>query len=180
MRNFRIFGIAFLALALFAVSASAQKKTAKKPTTKKPAPTTNSSTKIVPPLDVRAGREKVDIQLSNVNDFVNMLGTIAQGLEIADADAKAGKLRPATASKIDAKKKEIVAAIRNMSVVLRGLESEFRTKAALQKYLPQIEKISDLSTESEDLAIAGKFVAAKEPLRNVAKKLTDTLAAMPL
>lgn len=180
MRNFRILGIAFLAVALLAVSAAAQKKTVKKTTTKKPAPTTNSSIKIVPPLDVRAGREKVDIQLSNVNDFVNTLGMIAQGLEVADADAKAGKLKPATAAKIDAKKKEVVAAIRNMSVALRSLESEFRTKPVLQKYLPQIDKISDLATESEDLAIAGKFVAAKEPLRNVAKKLTDTLAAMPL
>jgi hypothetical protein len=29
------------------------------------------------------------------------------------------------------------------------------------------------------LALAGKFVAAKDPLRDVTAKLTDTLAVMP-
>lgn len=88
--------------------------------------------KILPPLDVRAAREKADNQLSNVNDFANKLATIAQGLEVADADAKAGRLKPATAAKITAKKGELVEAIRNIKVVLGNLESEFRTKAVLE------------------------------------------------
>jgi len=157
----------------FVASADAQATRARKATAKK------TTSKTIPPLDVRAAREKVDVQLSNVNDFVNKLGTIAQGLEVADADAKAGSLKPATAAKINAKKTEIVEAIRNIKQALGNLESEFRTKRILQKYLPSIEGITDLSAESEDLAITGKFVAAKDPLRQTAKKLSDTLAIMP-
>ena len=131
-------------------------------------------------MDVRVAREKVDNQLSNVNGFANKLANIAQGLETADADAKAGRLKPATAAKIQAKEAELVEAIRNIKTGLGNLESEFRTKPLLQKYLPAIKGITDLAAQSEDLAIAGRFVAAKDPLRAVAQKLTDTLAVMPV
>lgn len=160
-------------LVLGAGIADAQRKTTKKNTTTKP------PVKTVPPLDVRAAREKVDVQLSNVNDFVNKLATIAQGLEIADGDAKAGNLKPETVAKIQAKKKEIVEAIRNIKTGLLNLESEFRTKPVLQKYLPNIQGITDLAAQAEDSAIAGKFVAAKDPLRGIASKLTDTLSVLP-
>lgn len=166
---------ALLLLVLLTGAADAQKKTRRKTVTKKPLVTKTT----IPPLDVRAAREKVDVQLSNVNGFVNKLGTIAQGLEIADGDAKSGRLKPATAAKIEGKKKEIVEAIRNIKDGLSSLESEFRTKTALQKYLPSIQGITDLAAQSEDLAITGKFVAAKDPLRNISKKLTDTLAVLP-
>lgn len=172
MRHLQLIGLGVLTLALFAGTADAQRKTTRKTTPP-------ASKTIVPPLDVRAGREKVDTQLSNVNDFVNKLGTIAQGLEVADSDAKAGNLKPATVAKIEAKKKEIVDAIRNIKVGLGNLESDFRTKPDLKKYLPTIQGITDLAGQSEDSAIAGKFVAAKEPLRSIAQKLTDTLAVMP-
>ena len=178
MRHFRFAGVILIALAIFTASAAAQKKTVKKTAAKKPVAST--PVKIIPPLDVRAAREKSVIQLSNVNDFVNKLGTIAQGLEIADADAKAGRLKPATAAKITAKKAEIVEAIRNIKAALGTLESEFRTKPVLQKYLPTVQGMTDLSAQAEDIAISGKFVAAKEPLRDIAKKLTDVLALMPL
>jgi len=178
MEKFGIAGIGLAAVLVLTGSAAGQKKTTRKPAPKKPSVTT--PVKLVPPLDVRIAREKVDNQLSNVNDFENKLGTIAQGLEVADADAKAGNLRPATASRIRAKKSEIIEAIQNIKLGLGNLESEFRTKSTLQKYLPAIQGITDLAAQSEDLAIAGKFVAAKDPLRNVSKKLTDALAAMPL
>lgn len=178
MKDFRFAAIGLAVVLLITGSAAAQKKPVKKTGSKKPVPA--APVKMLPPLDVRAAREKVGIQLSNVNDFVNKLGTIAQMLEVADADAKAGRLKPATVTKITAKKGEMVEAIRIIKTALGTLESEFRVKSALQKYLPTIQGISDLSSESEDLAIAGKFVAAKDPLRDVAKKLTDVLALMPL
>ena len=59
------------------------------------------------------------------------------------------------------------------------LESDFRVKAALKKYLPMIQGISDLAGQSESSAIAGRFVNANTSLRSVQQKLTDTLAAMP-
>ena len=175
MRHVQFAAMAAIVLIFFAAAADAQKKSTKKTTTKKP----YVVQKLVPPLDVRAAREKVDVQLSNVIDFVNKLGTVAQGLETADTDAKAGNLKPATVAKIEAKKKEIVEAIRNIKTGLSNLESEFRTKPVLQKYLPSIQGITDLAAQSEDLAITGKFVVAKDPLRDITKKLTDTLATLP-
>lgn len=175
MRHIKFAVMMVISLAFFAGAADAQKKT-KKTGAKKP-PVTE---RILAPLEVRVARDKVDTQLSNVNDFVNKLGTIAQGLEVADADAKAGNLSPKTTAKIEVKKAEIVDAIRNIKTALTNLESEFRTKPALQKYLLNIEGVTDLTAQSEDAALAGKFVVAKTPLRDVAKKLTDTLTGMPL
>jgi len=59
------------------------------------------------------------------------------------------------------------------------LESDFRTKSALQKYRIKVLGVTDLASEAENLAIAGKFVAFKQPLLDVSMKLTDTLAVMP-
>ena len=36
-----------------------------------------------------------------------------------------------------------------------------------------------MAAKSEDLAIAGKFVASKDPLREISKKLTDALVVIP-
>jgi len=171
MKGLQMMAIAMLAIAFLAGATHAQRKPARK--------TTAKTTTLVPPLEVRAAREKVEIQLSNVNAFVNKLGNIAAGLQTADADAKAGNLKPATADKIKTKEAELVEAIRNIRTALGNLESEFRTKPTLQKYLPHIQGITDLAAQSEDSALDGKFVAAKEPLRTVAAKLTDTLAVMP-
>lgn len=173
MKRVNLITLGLILLVLFTGAASAQRKHVRKMPVKKPPVT------VVPPLDVRAAREKVDVQLSNVNDFVNKLGLIAQGLEVADTDAKAGNLKPATVAKIEVKKREIVEAIRNIRTGLSSLESEFRTKPVLQKYLPNIQGITDLAAQSEDLALAGKFVAAKVPLRGITDKLTDTLAVLP-
>lgn len=159
--------------AALTLTVSAQKRPVRKPAPKKPAPT------VIPPLDVRAAREKVSVQLSNVDQFVDKLGPIAQGIEDTDAGARSRRLPPAAVDKNEANKRNVVQAIRNLRAGLATLESEFRTKETLRKYLPQIQGITDLAAQAEDSALAGKFVAAKEPLRSVAQKLTDTLGVMP-
>lgn len=176
MQPLRSITLLLAVMAIFAGAAHAQKKTTKKPAPKKPAP---APQKIVPPLEVRAAREKVDIQLSNVNDFVTKFGPIAQAMDTAEADRVAGKLSAKTAAGVEANKARLVEAIRGLRTGLSDLESEFRTKTALQKYLPNIQGITDLVERSEDYAIASKFVAAKDPLRDIAAKLTDTLAVLP-
>ena len=175
MKYIQIGAMLILTLAILTVPADAQRKP-KKPTTKKP-PVTKT---MMPVLDVRVGREKVDTQLANVNRFVDVLGPIAQAIETLDASNTTKRLPQSAFDKNEANKKKVVEAIRNLKVGLSTLESEFRTKPALQKYLLNLQGITDLTAQAEDSAIAGKFVAAKEPLRNVAKKLTDALAAMPL
>ncbi len=171
MKRIQLLVIAAILLAICAGAADAQRR--RTPVKKPPAT-------VVPPLDVRAAREKVDNQLANVNKFIEVLGPIAQQIEDLDAQAKSKPLRKDIAGQNEANKQKVIAAIRNLKDGLATLESEFRTKTVLQKYLPTIQGITDLAAQAEDSAIAGKFVAAKEPLRGIAKKLTDTLAVMPV
>jgi hypothetical protein len=107
------------------------------------------------------------------------LGPIAASLETAVADQKAGKLKPETSQGIDRAKARLVESVHGIGDALNKLESAFRTTATLQKYLPTLEGIADLAAKSEDSTAAGQFVAAKDPLREVVKKLTDALAALP-
>ena len=174
LKQLKLMTSALLLLAVFSVAAEAQKKTAKKTTVKKTA-----AAKTIPPLDVRAAREKTEIQSDNVNFWIDKLGPIAEGLESLDAVYLKKKPSAAAFAKQEENKKKFVAMLRNLRDDLALLESEFRTKPALQKYLISVNGISDLAAKSEDLAIAGKFVASKQPLRDASKKLTDALAVIP-
>ena len=164
------------ATALLCVTAQAQ-RTPNRRTTPRTTPAKTSAT--LPPLDVRAARVKVDNQFVNVRVFIERLGPIAQALEALDAEARTKKLSKQTLDKQAADKQKVIAAIRGLRDGMVKLESEFRVKPALKKYLPTIQGISDLAGQSETSAIAGKFVAANTPLRSVQQKLSDTLAAMP-
>jgi len=169
----------YLALALCLLALSVSAASAQKRTTHKTTGTKTTTTTTIPPLEVRAARDKVDVQLSDVNAWLDKFGPIALNLDAVIADEKAGKLSAPTAAKINAAKDNVVTSIRDLKTGLTNLESEFRTTAALAKYLPMIQGITDLASKAEDSAIAGQFVAAKDPLRDVSKKLTDTLNAMP-
>ena len=170
MRKVQIIAFAALTVALFCGSGFAQKK---KTTYKK------ASQPLVAPLDVRTAREKVDIQLSNVNSFLNTLGPLSVSMEAAIADQKANKLKPATSKSIDQSRAKIVSSYRGMYDALANLESQFRTTPNLQKYRVSIQGITDLAGQAQDSANAGQFVASKDPLRKASQKLIDTLAVMP-
>ena len=171
MSYLKITAPALLMLLLLSGAADAQRKTTKKASAKKTTP----AKAVVPPLDVRAAREKVSIQLDNVNNFVDKLGPIAQDLD----SVSSGEMSKAASDKISANKQKLISAIRGLRDALSTLESEFRTKPALSRYLIHIKGITDLAAQSEDSALAGRFVAAKDPLRTVAQKLTDTLRTLP-
>jgi hypothetical protein len=107
------------------------------------------------------------------------MGPIAVTLESMDRDAAARRLSGQKLAEHEQNKKDVVAAFAAMRATLVSLESDFRTKPQLSQYLSKIEGISTLAAVAEDSAIAGKFVAAKDPLRQVALKLNDTLAVLP-
>jgi hypothetical protein len=174
MKRFVFLALALSLLGFGVSSATAQRRPTHKTTSNKPAAQTT-----LPPLEVRAARDHVDTQLTDVNAWLNKFGPIALNLDAAIADEKAGKLSPATAAKIDGYKQNIVTSIRDLKTGITNLESEFRTKPSLAKYLQSLQGITDLAAKAEDSAIAGQFVAAKDPLRDVTQKLTDTLNAMP-
>jgi hypothetical protein len=172
MKITRYLLLAFAVTAVFSMAAHAQTK---KPVRK----TTPIKASTLPPLDVRAARVKVDNQLANVRAFADRLGPIAQAIEALDAEAKTKKVSKQSLDKNAADKQKVIAAIRGLRDGMMKLEAEFKTKLVLKKYLPTIQGISDLATQSETSAIAGKLVAANTPLRSIQQKLTDTLAAMP-
>ncbi len=170
----RYFLFTFAAVALFSVGGYGQaKKTPVKRTT------TTSKPVTMPPLDVRAARVKVSNQLANVSQFVGKFGPVAQALEAVDAEARSKNLSKQTLDKNATDRQKVANAVRNLREGMVKLESEFRVKPALKKYLPTIQGISDLAGQAETSAIAGKFVAANTSLRTVQQKLNDTLSAMP-
>jgi hypothetical protein len=173
MKTIRILLLAFAGMAVFSVAVDGQ--------TKKPikAKSTANKASTLPPLDVRAARVKVENQLTNIKLFVTQLGPVAQAIEDLDTESRTKKVNQQVLDKNAANKQTLIKAIRNLREGMGKLESEFRIKPALKKYLPMIQGISDLTGQSETSAIAGKFVAANAPLRTVQQKLTDTLAAMP-
>lgn len=164
-----------LVLVIFAGAADAQRRT------RRTAARTPASTKpTVPALDVRTARQKATIQRDNVNFWIDKLGPVAEAFELLDASYAKKKPSDTTLSTHEARKRKFVETLGNLRDDLEILESEFRTKPALQTYLPSLKGITDLAGQAEDLAIAGKFVASKQPLREISKRLTDTLATMPL
>ncbi len=155
----------------FAVSASAQKKV---PATRpKPVVLTTGPTVAAP---LQSDAQKVANQVTNVTKFIYLLGGIAKGIEDIDNDPKANR---AALDRNTANKKAFIQTIRNLRAGLAALEVDFRTKPLLRKYLLKIEGITDLSAQSEDLAMAGKFSESGRPLVLVIEKLADTLVAMP-
>jgi len=163
--------------AIFAGTALAQKKTSARTTTaKSSAPKTTST---LPPLDVRAARVKVSNQASNVAQFINIMGPIAQSIEALDGEARTRKIAQASADANTTNKQKLLTAIKNMRAGIDSLETEFETKPALKVYLTKIQGISDLAAQSENLASTGKFVSSRDPWKAILQKLNDTLAAMP-
>jgi hypothetical protein len=167
--------MAIAAVGILASFAYSQKKPGRKTPVKK----TSAPVALVPPLDVRFAREKVGIQLDYVNGYLAKLGDFPAALEQGDADLKANRLRPEYAAKVEKGKTGFVTTIAEMRKALSILEADFRTKTLLAKYLPTIDGVTNLAGQAEDMALAGKFVASKEPIRAVAQKLTDTLVALP-
>jgi hypothetical protein len=172
--------LTFLVLAVlltFAASADAQRK---KTTTRKTTPkTTTTTTTTTSPLDIRQGAEKVSIQIKNVSKFIYILGGVATGFETADKEAKAGKLSRPAIDKNNQDKQTVITSIRNLKAGLAALEVEFRTKPPLKLYLLQVQGITDLTTQAEDLAVAGRFRDSGRILLTVVEKLADTVTAMP-
>lgn len=173
MKMMRYVLLAVAATALFSLAANGQTRKPVKRTTTTPKTTT------LPPLDVRAARVTVLNQLDNVTRFVGLLGPVGKAIEALDAESKIKKLKKESLDKNAADKQTVIVTIRNLRQGMVKLESEFRVKPALKKYLPTIQGISTLAGQAEDSAVAGKFVAANTPLRSIQQKLTDTLAVMP-
>lgn len=151
----------------FNFSVTAQKR---KPTTKKPVTTSVNTS------DVREGVSKTAIQLKNVSLFVYRYGKVVTGLDLAEKDARAGKI---SANQHERSKQTVVKTIMDLRAGLAELEVMFRTKNGLKPYLANIQGISETCGQAEDQALAGQFDEAGKTLLTIIEKLTDALVAMP-
>jgi hypothetical protein len=175
MRTGRFLTILSIVLLGLVLPAAAQRTRRPAP---RPTPKPTPARPAVSPV-VTAAKQQVANQLYNVNVFVDKMGPIAVAIENADKDASARRLKMEDIAANETNKRKIIAAIRGLRDGLVALETDFRTKSQLTPYLPKIQGISTLCARSEDNAIAGRFVASKDPLRQVALKLNETLAVLP-
>jgi hypothetical protein len=165
MTTIRLYSIILIAMAFFAVSAGAQtRKPVRRPTPKPKATPSAFKTN----LEISQGKEQVSNQVANVTRFTALMAPIASSIETLDAEARKRPLSKSAAATNNANKDKLKLAIKN-----------FRTKPTLRRFLPNLQGITQLSTESEDLAYAGKFTESRRPLLAVLQKLSDTLAVMP-
>jgi hypothetical protein len=170
-KNLAKLSFILLCVFCFTVSVEAQKK---KPTSKKP-----TTTPVVSNIGVKDGANKVSIQIKNLTKYLYSLGGVARAYEDLGAEVQNGK---ATKTGIDLyarNKQTVLTTMRNFRAGLAALEVEFRTKPELKLYVGQIQGITDLCGQAEDLANSGRFLDSGKSLLVVVEKLSDTLAALP-
>lgn len=163
------------ALAVFVISMLSLAVSAQRRPTRAPAKPVVVKTPAATSTATQSDAQKVSNQILNVTKFLYLLGGVAKGIEDVDKDQRANR---AAITKNAENKKSVVQTIRNLRAGLAALESDFRTKPALRKYLLKIEGITVLCAETEKLAVNGNFSDAGRPLVSVVEKLSDTLAAM--
>ena len=165
-----------LCLALTAAAQTKKRKTIRRTSRTATASTANANTANA--AEIKAGAEKVSIQLKNVTRFIYVLGGVAQVIQDTDASAKTGRASRTTVDTNARNKQSVITTIANLRVGLSALESEFGSRALLP-YLSQIQGISAIAADAESQASAGQFVNSGKTLLQVVEKLSDTLAAMP-
>jgi hypothetical protein len=170
MKRAPIFLAAFVAVLLFSLDAIAQRR---------PAPRRAPSPSAAASADVKLGAEKVSTQIKNVTKFIYTLGGIANRIEDIDREARTRTISRSALDANEANKRSVITAIRNLRAGIEALETQFRTTPALQKYALNLQGISLLVSDCEELAAAGRFSEAGRPLLELVEKLSDTLVVMP-
>lgn len=165
-------------LCLTTMTAAQKRRTTTKKTTK-PATTTAPSTPDASIVEIKNGAQNAAVQLKNVTRFIYLLGSIAQGIEDVDKEISARKASPATVDLNTKNKQGVIAGIKNLRAGIVALEIDFRAKAPLRTYVPQIGGISDIAAQAENQAAAGQLKDSGKTMLQIVDKLTDTLAAMP-
>lgn len=159
----------FLAVCAFPLASIAQKKTARRPpAAPKPTPT--------PDLKVEAGQ--VAEQVKNFSRFIYIYGKIINGFEVADEQARTGKMTPADTARNRDSKTAVVANIRNLKVGLDNLARSFQSNPRLQVYYLKLTFAVDSARDAEQFAAAGRFDEAGKSLVTTIERLTDTVVAM--
>lgn len=128
--------------------------------------------------EMKAGRERVAVQIKTLTHFVYLLGGIAKGIESVDLavrnkEASAGAIEQNQRNKVSIK-----ASLRTVRDGLDKLESDFHYNTALQNYYLYISGVARLGEAAENQAAANRFDEAGRTLLKAVGQLADALASM--
>lgn len=160
------------------LTADAQKRRTTKRTASA-AKTTTAANNAANIAEIKASAAKVSTQVKNVTKFIYLLGGIASGIEEIDKEAKTRKVSQNALNINDKNKRKVIQSLKDLRAGLAALEAEFRTKPALRLYNFNIQGISDMSGQAEDLAASGQFTESGKMLISIVEKLSDTLVSLP-
>jgi hypothetical protein len=129
---------------------------------------------------MRAEANKVAEQIKNVTKFLYIYGKIANGLEIADDQAKRGQTNPTIAAQNKQSKDALVASINGLRTGLDTVVKSFQGSQRLQVQFLKISYAAESLGTAEQLASAGRYDEAGKALVATVERLTDTMTSMRL
>ena len=155
-------------------AATAQKKTPPKSRRRTPAAPAPAPA----PVDLGAEATKVAEQLKLVARFVYVYGKIANGLEIAEDQAKRGETSPALTARNQQSKETIIANINGLRTGIDKVVKDFQGNPRLQVQYLKLSGASDAAANAEKLAAGGRFDEAGKALITTVDRLAETLVAI--
>jgi hypothetical protein len=130
--------------------------------------------------EIRAGRERIALQIKTLTQFLYLYAGISKGIETAEmvnrnSEQTAAGLPPEQVQRNRAKVKD---SVYNVRVGLDQLEAFFRTNPVLTNYYSSISGVAKLGQTAETQAGAGNLDQAGKTLISVVNKLTDALVTL--
>ncbi len=153
----------------------AQKKstrTQRKPGAK-PTPTPSPT-----PNNLSAEAAQVAEQIRLVTRFIYIYGKVANGLELAEEQAKQGEISPAAAAKNQQSKDAVVNNIRGLRTGLGNVVARLQANSQLQVQYLKASYAAEAVTNAERLAASSKFDEAGKSLVAAVERLTEVLQAL--
>ncbi|HET9529559.1 MAG TPA: hypothetical protein VFQ92_04360 [Blastocatellia bacterium] len=128
--------------------------------------------------EIKAGRERVAVQIKNLTLFLYLFGGIAKGIESADQATRTREASSVAMEQNERNKARVKESLRNVREGLDKLETDFRINPALKSYHRYLTGVADLGEMAESQAAANRFDDAGRSLLRAVNQLADALAAM--
>ncbi len=152
----------------------AQKKPAAKPKRRTTAPPVPTPT----PTNLTEAATHVADQLKLVTRFIYVYGKIANGLELAEDQAKRGQTSPTISSRNQQIKESTVANISALKAGIDKVAMELKSDDRLQVQYLKLTGASDAIASAEQFASAGRFDEAGKSLVTAVERLAETIIAL--
>ena len=169
--------LAIVCLLLLPSDMFAQTRRRTTPRRRAPATRSQPTPPTAQPAEVAAARERVGEQIKILTRFLYVYSRIANGIELAEQEARGGQVRPEMAATIERNKTALRENLRNIRAGLEQLENQFRTPE-LERRAAWVSGVARRAAEAEARAAANQFDQAGRVLLEVVNQLTDALREM--